>query len=570
MKNRQVSEIFRRIAQILQIKNENIFRIRAYERAADTIDGLSKDITEYVKENKLTQLPNIGSDLAAKITEIVNTGSLKFYEELKETIPESLLTLLDIPGIGPRTAALLYERLNIKNIDDLERAIREKKLEGLEGIKEKTIQNIREGIAFLKRGIERMPYAYALEIAEDFINRLRLSNKVQQVSVAGSLRRCKETVRDIDILVISERPQEVMDIFIGSSQTEEVLAQGATKSSVRTKQGIQVDCRVVEKKSFGACLLYFTGSKDFNIRLRLLAKEKGWKINEYGVFDQDDRFLAGKTEEEIFKLFKMQFIPPELRENTGEIELAQKHKLPQLISEKDIKGDLHCHSNYSDGANSILELAQAAKERGYSYLAIVDHSQTLKVAGGLSQQRLLEKRKEIDTVNRKVKGITILFAAEVDIDNEGNLDYPMHVLKTFDLVIAAIHMGLKQPKETITKRIIRACENKYVHIIAHPTGRLWGTRDAYELDWEAVFTACRQTNTALEINSFPDRLDLNDTNCRLAKQAKVKLAINTDAHSIEHLKWISLGISVARRGWIQPLDVLNTLSLEDFLRRIKK
>ena len=570
MKNKLVADIFRNIAEVLEIKNENVFRIRAYQKAADTIEGISEDIENLVDQDRLDGIPGIGADLSLKITEIVKTGKLKFYEDLKKSVPEGLLELLNIPGVGPRTAALLNERLKIKSIHDLEEAIAQNKLDNIPSIKEKTVENIRKGIELLKRGKERMPLAVAIQLADEFIAALKKVKEIKSLSPAGSLRRRKETVRDIDILAISDKPQKVMDTFTALSQVSLVLAKGETKASIRTGEDIQVDCRVVEEKSFGAALLYFTGSKNFNIRLRMLAQKKRWKINEYGVFDEKERFLAGRTEEEIFRLFKMQYVEPELREDLGEIDLAKKNKLPKLLDVRDIKGDLHCHSKYSDGGNTIEEMALAAKQRGYSYIAITDHSRSLKIAHGVSIPDLAKKKKEIERVNTKLKGFRVLFGTEVDIDSEGAIDYPDSVLKDFDIVVAAIHIGFKQPKEQLTKRIVKACSNKYVHIISHPTGRLWGTRDGYDLDMQEVMQAAKDTGTALELNAFPLRLDLNDANCRFAKKTGVKVVINTDAHVIEHLDNMPLGICVARRGWLEAGDVLNTLPLEKLLKAIRK
>jgi DNA polymerase (family 10) len=347
------------------------------------------------------------------------------------------------------------------------------------------------------------------------------------------------------------------------------LAKGETKSSVRTKDDVQVDCRVVEEKSFGAALLYFTGAKNFNIKLRQLAIKKGLKINEYGVFKKD-KFVGGKTEEEIFKILGMSYIEPELREDTGEIELAQEFKLPKLIELKDLKGDIHVHSKWSDGGNTIEEIVKACQRKGYSYVAITDHSQSLKVAGGMSIADLKKKRQEIDKINKKLKGFRVLYGTEVDIDSDGKLDYPDEILKEFDIVIAAIHTGFKQSSAQLTKRLVRACQNKYVHIVAHPTGRLWGTRDAYEIDFEQILKVAKETNTHLEINAFPQRLDLNDLNCRRTKEMGVKLALGTDAHTTEQLETMKLGIAVARRGWLTRHDVINTLSVEELLRVIKK
>ncbi len=569
MKNLEISAIFREIANILEIKGDNPFRIRAYERAAQNIEGLTEDIEDFVRDDRLMDIPGVGKDLADKIKEYVQTGKIKAYEDLKKKVPGGLLDLLNIPSVGPKTAKLLYEELKIKNILDLEKAIKKNKLQGIFGIKEKTIENISKGIELLKRGRERMTLAQAMQVADEFISALKKLSEVKRISVAGSLRRQKETVRDIDILMISKKPKKIMDVFTGLPDVATVLAKGETKSSVRTKGDVQVDCRVEEEKSFGAALLYFTGSKNFNIRLRQLAIKRGLKINEYGVF-RKNRFVCGKTEEEIFKILGISYIEPELREDTGEIELAREFQLPYLIELKDIKGDLHVHSKWSDGGNTIAEMVEAAKRRGYSYLAITDHSQSLKVAGGLSIADLKKKKQEIGRINRKLKDFRVLYGTEVDIDSDGRLDYKDGVLKEFDVVVAAIHTGFKQSKSQLTRRLIRACKNNYVHIIAHPTGRLWGSRDAYDIDMDEVLKAARDTNTYLEINAFPQRLDLNDLNCRRAKEIGARLVIDTDAHTFEQLVTMRLGVSVARRGWLTKKDVLNTLSLEELLKAIKK
>lgn len=569
MKNIEIAEIFREIAKILEIKGDNPFRIRAYERAAQNIEGLSEDIENFIKEDRLSEIPGIGKDLESKIKEHVETGKVKAYENLKKSIPAGLLELLNIPSVGPKTAKLLYEKLKIKDISDLQVAIKKNKLTGIFGIKEKTIENILKGIEVFKRGKERMTLAQAALLADEFLQPLGKLPEVKTISSAGSLRRQKETVRDIDILVISDNPKKIMKSFVNSPGVRDILAEGETKSSIRTKDDVQVDCRVVEDKSFGAALLYFTGSKNFNIKIRQLAIKKGLKVNEYGVFKKD-KFVCGKTETEIFKLLGMPYIEPELREDTGEIELALKNKLPKLIGLKDLKGDLHTHSKWSDGGNSIEEIAQAAKAMGYSYIAITDHSQSLKVAGGMSIDELKKKKAEVDKVNKSLKNFTVLYGTEVEIDSEGRIDYPDSVLKEFDVVVAAIHTGFKQSKERLTKRLIRACENKYVHIIAHPTGRLWGTREAYDIDFDKVLKAAKQTNTHLEINAFPQRLDLNDLHSRRAKDMGVKLVISTDSHTTEQLQVVKFGIAVARRGWISKEDVINTLSLEKLLKEIKK
>jgi len=569
MKNLEISAIFREIADILEIKGDNPFRIRAYERAAQNIESLPEDIENYIKLDKLKDIPGIGKDLAAKITEYVKSGRIKAYQELKKTVPAGLLDLLDIPSVGPKTAKLLYEKLKINDISDLEEAIKQNKLQGIFGVKDKTIENITKGIEVLRRGKERMTLAQAVEVADEFVGALKESRQVTSISVAGSLRRQKETVRDIDILAISKKPKEVMELFTGLPDVANILAKGETKASVRTKDDVQVDCRVEVERSFGAALLYFTGSKNFNIKIRQLAIRKGLKINEYGVF-KNNRFVCGRTEEEIFKILGMSYIEPELREDTGEIESAQEFQLPHLIELKDIKGDLHTHSRWSDGGNSIEEMAGAARKRGYSYIAITDHSESLKIAGGLSIAELKKKKKEIDKINGKLRNFRVLYGAEVDINSEGNLDYKDKILKEFDVVVAAVHTGFKQSKSQLTRRLIRACQSRYVHIIAHPTGRLWGTREAYDLDMDELLKAARNTNTHLEINAFHQRLDLNDLHCRRAKEIGAKLVIDTDAHAIEQLGTMRLGVSVARRGWLRKENVINTLSLEELLKALKK
>lgn len=569
MKNLEVSAVFREIAKILEIKGGNPFRIRAYERAAQNIEGLTEDIEDFLRDDRLTEIPGIGKDLSERIKEFIQNGRIKIYEDLKKTIPKGLLDLLNIPSVGPKTAKLLYDELRIKNILDLERAIKKNRLRGIFGIKEKTIENISKGIELLKRGRERMTLAQAELIAYEFIEGLKGLPEAKKISPAGSLRRRKETVRDIDILVESDKPKKIMDTFTRLPGVGVIQAKGETKSSLRTRNDVQVDCRVVEKKSFGAALLYFTGSKNFNIKIRQIAIRKGLKINEYGIF-RKNKFIAGATEEEIFKVLGMSYIEPELREDNTEIELAQRSRLPRLIELKDIKGDLHAHSAWSDGVNTIEEMVRAAIRKGYSYIAITDHSRSLKVAGGLSIADLKKKKKEIDRMNKKLKKFRVLYGTEVDIGSEGNLDYKNEVLKEFDLVVAAIHSGFKQSKSQLTRRLARACENKYVHIIAHPTGRLWGVREAYDLDMDEVFNIAKATNTHFEINSFPQRLDLNDTNCRRAKEIGVKLALGTDAHTVEQLENMQLGISVARRGWLSKENVINTLPLEELLKAIKK
>ncbi len=568
----KVSEIFNNIAQILELNNDNPFRIRAYLKAASAVEPLGPSLEGLIKEDRLETIPGVGKDLSEKIKEIANSGKLKFYEDLRKTIPEGVLELLKIPSLGPKTVKLLYSKLNIKNIQELEQAARSGKLLTLEGIKEKTVSNILAGIEILKKGRERISLAKALSVAQVFLDELTKKLKIQKIIAAGSLRRMQETVRDIDILLISKKPRQAIDTFTKAKGVKRILASGDTKASILNDEDIQIDLRVVPLKSFGAALLYFTGSKNFNIKLRQLAGKLQLTINEYGVFSLKDKnkFVAGRSEAEIFKVLGLEYVEPELRQDWGEVELAQKHDLPQLIHLSDIKGDLHVHSNYSDGAYSILEMVQACRLKGYEYVAITDHSQSLKIARGLSKKELINKKLEIDKLNKKFSPFRILYATEVDIDSDGNMDYPDSVLAEFDVVVAAIHTGFKQTKQQLTRRLIKACQNKYINIIAHPTGRLWQVRDAYEIDLDEILKVAKQTNTALEINSFPDRLDLNDINCRQAKLAGVKVCINTDSHDIRHLDFMHLGVATARRGWLSKTDCLNALSLDKLLKELSK
>ncbi len=559
MKNKLIAEIFRDIADILEIKGENPFRIRAYERASQNIESLPDDVEVLIRENTLKDVDGIGKDLEEKIKEIVSTGKLKYMEELKKDIPEGLIEMLNVPGIGPKTAKLLYEKLNIQDVVMLERMAHAGKIRNLEGMGEKTEENILAGIELFKKSREKLDLKTAADVAEGFVSKLKKLKEAKKISPAGSLRRMKEAVRDIDILISSNKPQNIMAAFTALADVKDVVAKGPIKSSVLTKDNIQVDVRVVDELSYGASLMYFTGSKEHNIKLRQLAIKNGLKLNEYGLFKGEKR-IAGKTEEEIYEALNLLYIEPELREDRGEVEASLKGKLPDLVKIEDIKGDLHAHSTWSDGGSSIEEIVIKARELGYEYIAITDHSQGLKIAGGLNARELDLKRKDIEKLNKKYKDIKILFGSEVDIDSDGNLDYPDSVLREMDVVIAAIHAGFKQSSASITKRIIKACQNKYISIIAHPTGRLWGSRDAYDMNFEEVFKAAKDTNTALEINSFPQRLDLNDVNSRMAKEAGVKIVINTDSHVAEHLSMMKFGVAVARRGWLEKKDVLNTVA----------
>lgn len=569
MKNQEIAKIFSEIADLLEIKGENPFRIRAYRRAAQNIEGLPKSVEEMAKE-EILKIPGIGRDLADKIEEYLKTGRMQAHEDLRHEIPTELLDLLSVPGLGPKTASLLYDRLKIKSIDELEKLASEHKLTDLPGIKEKTEENILKGIEMLKRGKERQPLVRVLPIANDIIEHLKKKAPVSRIDIAGSLRRWKDTIKDIDILATSDNPKEVMRVFVHLPHVKEVLMQGPTKSSVIIHEHIQVDLRVVEKESYGAALAYFTGSKAHNIRLREMAMRMGLKINEYGIFhEKNGKKVGGEKEEDIYKNLGLPYIPPELREDQGEIEAAIEGRLPELIEISDIKGDLHVHSKWSDGSHTFEQLVEAAKDRGYHYIAITDHSKSLGIARGLTGERLLEQKKEIDAINKKLKGFRIIHGVEVDIRSDGRLDIADDVLKELDIVVASIHSGFKQQKKQLTYRLVSAMKNPYVSIIAHPTGRLIGERDAYDVDMEEILKVAKETGTAIEINAYPLRLDINDVYARRAKEMGIPIVISTDTHVTNQFDYMRYGLSIARRGWLEKGDVINTIEVEKLLKRLK-
>ncbi|ABQ25859.1 DNA polymerase/3'-5' exonuclease PolX [Geotalea uraniireducens] len=569
MKNQEIARIFSEMADILEIKGDNPFKIRAYRRAALNIEGLSRSV-EDLSRDELLEIPGIGEELAAKIEEYIGTGAIHAHDKLKGEIPSGLLSLLAVPGLGPKTARQIFEQRHIASIDDLERAAREHKLAGIPGIQKKTEENILKGIATVQQGHERRPLGRVLPLALDLVEELRKRARFGAIEIAGSIRRRKETCKDIDIVATSPAPEEAMKAFITLPAVEQIIMHGPTRSSVVISDGLQVDLRVVAEESFGAALAYLTGSKGHNVRLRDMAVKQGLKINEYGIFrEKDEARLGGAKEEDVYRLLGLPFIPPEMREDQGEVEAALAGRLPQLISQADIRGDLHVHSRWSDGGHTIEELVAAAKARGLSYLAITDHSQGLGVAHGLTVERLMAQKQEIAALNIQLTGFTILHGTEMDIKSDGSLDFPDQALKELDLVIASIHSGFKQTKEQITTRIIKAMKNPYVSIIAHPTGRLIGERDPYEVEMDDILRVAADTGTAIEINAYPLRLDLNDSHARRAKELGVPLVINTDTHSISQFDTLPYGIAIARRAWLEKGDVLNTLAVKDLRKRLK-
>jgi DNA polymerase (family 10) len=569
MKNKMVADTLYLIADLLDLKGEVFFKTRAYRMAAQTIEAMDEDVETFLKQGTLESIPGIGEALAKKITELLTTGKLKYLEDLKKEVPTGLVDLLSIPGLGPKKVAAMYSKLGITTLKELQEAAAAGKLRGLFGFGETTEKNILRGIQLLEKTSGRVLLDRAYMDGMEYITYLKTCKQIQNIDIAGSLRRMKETIGDIDILVSSKDPDSVMDCFVAFPMVERVLAKGSTKTSVLLNDNLQVDLRVVEEKSYGAALQYFTGSKDHNVTLRSLAIKKGFKLNEYGLFDKDtERFIVGKTEADIYKKIGFPYIEPELRENRGEFEAARNNQLPQLVGYDDILGDLHVHSEWSDGTDSMDRIVQAAQKRRYRYIGIADHSQSLTIANGLSEARVAKKLAEIKKLQKQFPKITILAGTECDIKTDGTLDYSNKILKKFDYVIIGIHTAFKMEKSAMTKRIMSALENEHVDILAHPTGRLLGRRDAYEVDVDDIIDAAKRTGTRLEINAVPERLDLDDVHAKQAKDHGVQLTIGTDSHNIQHFDFMRFGIATARRGWLEKKDILNTLPPKNVLKAL--
>ena len=570
MKNQFVSEVLYQIADLLDLKGEIFFKTRAYRIAAQTIEALDEDIAIVTKEGRLQDIPGIGLAISKKVQELVETGKLEYFEELKKEIPRGLLVMLDILGLGPKKVASLYQNLDIKTIDELRKACVEGKVRDLEGFGEITERNILRGITLKEKTSGRVLLNVAIEDGNSYIDYLKKCNEIKDLNIAGSLRRRKETIGDLDILVSSKKPDQVMDFFVEYSDVQRVLMKGPTKSSVILNDGLQVDLRVVSKDSYGAALQYFTGSKEHNVKMRSLAIKKGYKLSEYGLFEKNsDKYVVGKTEKEVYNKLGLDFIAPELREKRGEIQAAAKNKLPNLVNYDDIKGDLHIHSIWSDGSETIEALANNCQKIGYEYIGITDHSQSLRVANGLSEESVKKKIREIDKLNKKFSNFKIFCGTECDIKSDGTLDYSDKTLKLFDFVGIAIHTNFKMNSKEATNRIVKGLENEYVDFLAHPTCRIVGRREPFELDLEKIFDKARETNTYLEINAFPDRIDLNDLNTKLAREKGARFIIGTDSHNINHLSFMKFGIATARRGWLEKKDILNTYSLKDIQKKFQ-
>lgn len=562
MKNLEVARMLYEIADILEAQDVE-FKPRAYRRAARSIEELSEDIVDIWKRGELEEISGVGKHIAAKISEYLETGKLKYYEKLKKEFPVDLEELGKVEGLGPKKAIKLYKELGIKNLDELKKAVEKGKVKGLEGFGEKSEKKIMEGIGLAKESGKRMLLSQATPIANELAEKLRSLKEVEKLEIVGSYRRRNETIGDLDMLVVSKNPGKVMDYFTKIESGLKVLAKGPSKSSIKLGSGLQVDLRVFDEASYGAAMMYFTGSKDHNIALRKIAISKKMKLSEYGLFS-GEKSVAGKTEEEVYKKLGLkQWIPPELRENMGEIEASQKGSLPKLVELKDIRGDLHCHTNWSEGKNTIEEMAAEAKSKGYEYLLVSDHGGSLvPIANCMSEDKILKQGKKIDELNRKLKGITLLKGSETNIKPDGTIDVNDKALKTLDIAISAVHTKFKMSKKEMTKRIITAMENEHIDIIAHPSGRLIGSRKPIDFDFDEVVDAAKRTGTFLEINCQPERLDLNYMDVFRARN-KIRFTLGTDAHDKRHMDYMGLGVSQARRGWCGKKNILNTLTLKE-------
>ena len=561
MQKKPVSDILENIAMLLEIKGENPFKSRAYYNAAKALSGIT-NLEELVKEKRLREIKGIGEALSQKIEEYSKTGTMAYYEELTQVVPESLLELMQIPNLGPKKIKVLYDELEITNIGELEYACKENRLIHLTGFGEKTQENVLKGIEFFKRHKGEFLFGDVYQEAERI--RQRLSTIVDPIwaEVCGSIRRRKEVVRDMDILVAAENHEKITSFFVSMPEVDQVLVTGETKTSVRMKSGIEADLRVVTRQEFPYALVYFTGSKEHNVRLRGIAKKKGWKLNEYGIFDGDN-LVTCKSEEEIYRALGLPYIPPELREDSGEIEAAEQDKLPSLVQHEDIRGIFHVHTDFSDGVDSLERMVEAAQKFGFSYLGVSDHSKTAYYAGGLKHDAILRQWEMIDTLNKKNSTFRIFKGIESDILSDGSLDYDDSILEGFDFVIASVHSGFTMKKDDMEERILKAMKNPYTTILGHPTGRLLLSRDGYQVDMMRIIDCAAQNHVILELNASPYRLDIDWRYLKYAKDKGVMISINPDAHAVAGLEEVFFGVNIARKGWQESKDILNTRDVND-------
>jgi len=564
MTNREIADIFRRIGDMLDILGENRFKVLAYRRAADNIQHLNQDIRTYWQAGTLQEIPGIGQAIADKIDELLTTGHLEYYERLQDQVPPGVVSLLEIPDVGPRTAKLLWEELGLQSVSEVEAAARGGRLQSLPGLGARSEAKILAGIEALHRRGDRIPLGTAWPVATALLAGLQAEcPQIVQATVAGSLRRMCATVGDIDLLAASEAPAAVMRAFANQPQVAEIVLSGQTKTTVRLHNGLQVDLRVLEPNRWGAALQYFTGSQSHNIRLREIARKHGLSLSEYGFKRSDGSEILCPDEVDVYDTLGLPWIAPELREDRGEIQAAMEGTLPRLVEADDIRGDLHAHSDWSDGAATLAEMAEAARAKGYEYLVISDHTQGLAIANGLTPERLRAQRAEIDALNERWNGFRLLQGCELEIRADGSLDFEDEVLAELDFVVASIHTSLRQEKDQITQRMLKAIYNRYIDVIGHPSGRILGQREESAVDLETVMRAAAETGTALEVNSTPNRLDLDDLHVRRAIELGVRLAISSDAHHPGGLDSLPYGLATARRGWASAADVLNTMTWDE-------
>jgi DNA polymerase (family 10) len=573
MENREIAAVFEEISNLMKIIQDDpkwTFKAAAYDRAKRTIEGLPERLEDIARDpnRKLTDIPGIGEDLAKKIVELVETGKSKYHQEQRAKVPASLLELLQLQTVGPQKVRLFYREAGIKTIDDLEAAAKAGHLRNLPGMSVKSEENILKALEVYRRAAGRFRLDTAYETAQQLTSYLKEFSGVEQVTPAGSLRRGRETVGDLDLLVTGRDHAAIADHFARFPDVAQLLAKGEDKVSVKLQNDLQVDVRLLDRESYGAALQYFTGSKEHNVALRERAKKRGWKLSEYGLF-QGEKALARRSEEEIYAKLDLQWIPPELRENLGEIEAAEKGELPKLVELEDIKGDLHMHTTASDGKASVEEMAQAAKQLGYEYILITDHSKAVAIANGLDDKRAVENIQRIKAARKKVRGIKIWTGAEVDILGDGSLDYPDEILKQFDIVLVSVHSRMNMPGPEMTARLLKAFANPYVRILGHPTGRQLLKRDPFVFDLEKVFAAAKEYGVILELNGHPERLDLCDRHLKLARDRGMKVIISTDAHRPDDFKLMHYGVVTARRGWLRKQDILNTLPPEKLLESLR-
>jgi len=574
MKNKEIARLFNEISEYLEMDGV-AFKPYAYQKAAMSLEALKDDLEDLYRQGglkALKKIPGIGESMAKKIEEYLTTGRMQYYEDFKAKMPINLEEIVGVEGVGPKKAKVLYEQLGIKTLEELEEAARAHKIAPLFGFGPKTEENILQGIGFLKTGKGRFLLGDILPLAREVLEKLRDLPEVEKVDTAGSLRRMKETIGDVDFLVVSHQPEKVMDFFVNLPGVVKVWGHGNTKSSVRLKEGFDMGLRVIPPESYGAALQYFTGSKEHNIALRKIAIDRGYKLSEYGLF-RGDAPVAARTEEEVYATLGLAWIPPELREDRGELDTALAGKLPDLIGYQDIKGEVHVHSNWNGGQDSIREIAAAARARGYEYVGISDHTQFLKIERGLDEEQLRARNQEIEEINRELKAaghkFTVLKGCEANIMADGSIDILDEVLAEMDFVIAGVHSQFKMDREEMTRRMIAAMNNPHVDIISHPTGRLLKKRVEYDIFLDKMLDAARATKTVLEINAYPERLDLNDLNIRVCKNMGIKMVINTDAHQVDQLRFMTFGIAQARRGWAEKEDIINAWPVEKFLKMLK-